>query len=143
MNIIKFLLITVTAFSMISGVNAETKGDKKMKKTEILPYKDPSKPIDIRVKDLMSRMTLEEKVAQTWSIWKESSELLDEKGVFKTELVEDYVKNGIGHWARLTQGLDTKKRAEFANQVQKYVNVSPAHPCTYLASASLCAVWYG
>ena len=33
------------------------------------PYRNPSLPIDARVKDLLQRMTLEEKVAQLESTW--------------------------------------------------------------------------
>jgi beta-glucosidase len=32
---------------------------------DVLPYQDPSRPVEARVKDLISRMTLEEKVSQT------------------------------------------------------------------------------
>lgn len=31
---------------------------------EYMQYKDPKQPIDVRVKDLVSRMTLEEKIGQ-------------------------------------------------------------------------------
>jgi beta-glucosidase len=36
-----------------------------MAQQEALPYQDPSRPVEERVKDLVSRMTLEEKVSQT------------------------------------------------------------------------------
>ena len=32
--------------------------------TDVLPYEDPSQPVPARVADLLSRMTLEEKVGQ-------------------------------------------------------------------------------
>ena len=32
-------------------------------------YKNPDKPIDARVKDLLKRMTLEEKVLQLQTVW--------------------------------------------------------------------------
>jgi beta-glucosidase len=38
------------------------------KKTRPL-YKEPSKPVDERVKDLLKRMTIEEKILQLTSIW--------------------------------------------------------------------------
>src|SRR4051812_22966982 len=31
---------------------------------DVLPYEDPSQPVSVRVADLLSRMTLEEKVGQ-------------------------------------------------------------------------------
>src|SRR4030043_259325 len=33
-------------------------------KSRSAPYKDPSQPVDVRVEDLLSRMTLEEKIGQ-------------------------------------------------------------------------------
>src|SRR5438045_1060035 len=36
-----------------------------------LPFRDPKLPIEERVKDLLSRMTLDEKVAQTVCLWME------------------------------------------------------------------------
>ena len=40
------------------------------------PYKDPKLPVDARVKDLMSRMTLEEKVAQVIALWATKKDVL-------------------------------------------------------------------
>lgn len=45
-------------------------------------YKDAKQPVDERVRDLLSRMTLEEKVAQTLAIWKGKDRITDEKGQF-------------------------------------------------------------
>src|SRR5262249_56558915 len=46
------------------------------------PYRDPSRPVDERVRDLLGRMTLEEKVAQTLALWKGKEKITDEKGQF-------------------------------------------------------------
>ena len=43
-------------------------------------YKDAARPVDERVRDLLARMTLEEKVAQTLGIWKGKEKITDEKG---------------------------------------------------------------
>ncbi|MCS7005274.1 MAG: hypothetical protein NZM38_08110 [Cytophagales bacterium] len=40
-------------------------------------YKDSSQPIEKRVQDLISRMTLEEKVAQLLGIWIEKRKISD------------------------------------------------------------------
>jgi beta-glucosidase len=40
-------------------------------------YKDPRAPIPDRVKDLLGRMTLEEKVAQAIALWAKKSEIMD------------------------------------------------------------------
>ena len=41
------------------------------------PYKDASLPIERRVADLLARMTLEEKVAQTLAVWQQKRGLVD------------------------------------------------------------------
>ena len=38
---------------------------------QALPYKDPKLSIDARVKDLLSRMTIEEKAGQMMCLWME------------------------------------------------------------------------
>ena len=48
-------------------------------------YKDPSQPVDRRVADLISRMTVEEKVAQMMCLWQDKNLLLDEDGRFVDE----------------------------------------------------------
>lgn len=40
---------------------------------EYLKYKDPKQPLKVRIKDLMSRMTLEEKIGQITQIEREVS----------------------------------------------------------------------
>ncbi len=44
-------------------------------------YRDPSAPVDLRVRDLMARMTLEEKVAQTIALWATKSEVMRDGGL--------------------------------------------------------------
>ncbi|WP_145902302.1 MULTISPECIES: glycoside hydrolase family 3 N-terminal domain-containing protein [Sphingobium] len=41
-------------------------------------YKDASAPIDLRVRDLMGRMTLEEKVGQIIALWATKAEIMDD-----------------------------------------------------------------
>ena len=45
-------------------------------------YKDPAAPVPARVKDLLGRMTLEEKVAQMLCIWQEKGIIQDANGEF-------------------------------------------------------------
>ena len=60
------------AFLLVAFAGMETSRD-------LLPYKNPELPVEERVKDLLSRMTVEEKVAQTQCIWKQKSSILDDK----------------------------------------------------------------
>jgi len=96
-------------------------------------YKDREKPAQVRVKDLLSRMTLEEKAAQMMCVWQEKAQkLVDAEGNF------DYFKahaafkegNGVGQVGRPSDaggppstpelGLDARRMAEFTNAVQKF-----------------------
>ena len=63
-------------------------------------YKDPQRPIDERVRDLVSRMTLEEKVAQTLALWQDKAKIVNEGGVFAPEKAAAIMPNGIGQIAR-------------------------------------------
>lgn len=57
---------------------------------EYLKYKDPKQPLHVRVNDLVSRMTLEEKIGQMTQI---------ERGVASAEVMKKYF---IGKQATLT-----------------------------------------
>jgi len=46
------------------------------------PYRDASRPVDARVADLISRMTLEEKVAQLQGLWQRKTAMQDATGRF-------------------------------------------------------------
>jgi len=91
-------------------------------------YKNPDKPVEVRVTDLMGRMTLEEKVAQTLSIWKKKSEFISPEGEFIEEKAKELLQNGIGHIARPGEvnikgksNLDPAEQVRFANAIQKYL----------------------
>jgi beta-xylosidase len=70
-------------------------------------WRDPACPVDERVADLLSRMTLEEKIAQLGSVW--MGAVADGDGVapmqdqFSHELapLDELIKNGIGQLTRV------------------------------------------
>jgi beta-glucosidase len=100
-------------------------------------YLDPRLPVEQRVADLLSRMTLEEKVAQLESVWvtNQSKQLLDERGEFAPDQkMQELFKNGIGQFGGPSQaasdaekassplhGKDARAEALFTNSIQKYV----------------------
>lgn len=59
------------------------------------------KPLEERVRDLLARMTLEEKVAQLGSVWVRD---LLEDGKFSPEKARKLLKNGIGQITRIAGG---------------------------------------
>ena len=73
-----------------------------------------------RVEELISRMTLEEKIAQLGSI--PIGELM-ENGKFSVEKAEERLKNGIGQITRIAgwSRLEPKEAAELANAVQRFL----------------------
>src|SRR5690606_17889263 len=84
-------------------------------------YKQKDAPVEARVEDLLSRMTLEEKVAQLGSIG--PKEILDENGNLDVEKARRVMSHGIGQIARIAgaSGLFPRQAAEAANQVQRFL----------------------
>jgi beta-glucosidase len=90
------------------------------------PYRDPSLPLDERVADLLSRMTLEEKVAQMVGVWQgKPAKLVDAQGRF------DHAKakaefghgNGLGQVGRPSDaggGLTARDNARLTNDIQRF-----------------------
>lgn len=83
-------------------------------------YKNSSYSIDERVKDLMSKMTLEEKMTQLNGVWKNAETFLDEDKHIIKEKVKEQLPFGIGQVARVFEGLSAKEMAERSNEIQKY-----------------------
>ncbi len=116
-----FLLLTFFVSSNRFFVVAEAQ--------ENIPYKNANLPIDERVKDLLSRMTLEEKAAQMMCLWMEKpndntgipKEQLPFGGKFSPELAKQKMPLGIGQFARQRELLTPQESAEYANAVQKWV----------------------
>jgi beta-glucosidase len=63
-------------------------------------YKDPRAPVDLRVRDLMARMTLDEKVAQLTTLSRRKREVMDERLAFDPKRADAAYPNGIGQIAR-------------------------------------------
>jgi beta-xylosidase len=95
---------------------------------EQLPYRNPKLPVEQRVADLLSRMTLEEKVAQMEGAWENKSfhkdpqtMFVDEKGNFLPERAAVLMKDGLGQISRPSEGRGPREMAEFTNTVQKWM----------------------
>ncbi len=63
-------------------------------------YKDAKAPVEQRVEDLLSRMTLEEKIAQITGLWNRKADLLSASGEFDPNKARTLYPSGIGHFVR-------------------------------------------
>lgn len=99
----------------------------------LLPvYRDPRAPAEVRVRDLLSRMTLEEKVAQMQAIWWEKQTILSPDGNFSPEKAAGVMPNGIGQLGRPSDNVGTPRLSKttfrtvedtvrLVNDVQRYL----------------------
>ena len=90
-------------------------------------YKNPSLPVERRVADLLSRMTLEEKVAQLTCLWgnrpqvNPQTDFATDRGDFSPAKAAEVMKHGIGQIARQRERKGPREGATFANAVQKWL----------------------
>ncbi len=90
------------------------------------PYRNPALAAEKRVKDLLSRMTLEEKAAQMLCIWqKKPQTLVDADGNFDFAKAKQAFKDGhgpgqVGRPSDAGGGLNARKMAETTNAIQKF-----------------------
>jgi beta-glucosidase len=89
-------------------------------------YKDPTLAPEKRTKDLLSRMTLEEKAAQMMCVWQQkATTLVGAQGNFDLEKAKTAFKkgHGIGQVGRPSDaggGRDARQTAELTNAIQKF-----------------------
>jgi beta-glucosidase len=108
------------AFILAMTGSAASDTRRKIRKEMTPNYKNPSLSVDRRVADLVSRMTLEEKVAQLHSApWK--VDLADADGRFSPEKAEAHLKNGICHVGRPAQKRRPRDAAIFTNAIQRFL----------------------
>lgn len=83
-------------------------------------YRDPSQPIAARVADLLSRMTLDEKIAQLGSAW--VYQLLDD-GALSPAKARALMRHGIGQITRIGGATSVRPAdsARLANAIQAYL----------------------
>lgn len=90
-------------------------------------YRNANLPIERRVADLLSRMTIEEKVAQMTTLWVRKPQQrrphgnFGDRGDFSPEEAAVVMKHGIGEIARQRERTDPRRGAMYANAVQKWL----------------------
>ncbi len=84
-------------------------------------YKNKLNTIEVRVTDLLNRMTLEEKVAQTLCIYAKKGNFQDEQGNYDEDKAEKLFLTGAGRIAEVGFVENSaRKMAELTNKIQKY-----------------------
>ena len=98
--------------------------------TSVPIYRRADAPVDARVADLLSRMTLEEKVAQLQGIWNRKREIQDAQGQFDPTNAKALIGLGIGEVSRPSEiagatdgrsARSAREQAMFVNAVQKWL----------------------
>jgi beta-glucosidase len=79
------------------------------------------KELSKKVKELIKKMTLEEKIAQLQAVF--AKNLVDEKGEFSEEKAQKYLKYGIGQITRLAgdKGVEPEKAVILRNKIQRFL----------------------
>jgi beta-glucosidase len=102
-------------------------------KSRVAVYRNAALPVERRVRDLLSRMTLEEKAAQMMCVWQQKAEtLVDAEGNFDLAKAQKAFKdgNGIGQVGRPSdagstpteprKGRNARQMAELTNAIQRF-----------------------
>ncbi|MBQ7512998.1 MAG: glycoside hydrolase family 3 C-terminal domain-containing protein [Prevotella sp.] len=137
----KLILLALMLCCLTTSVQAAKKNVTQKQKEVEWPYKNPQLPVNERVNDLLSRMTLEEKVGQTlcllgWDSWtiqeqakkgKKTERQVTVSEKFKKEIDEQKVGAYWGvyradPWTRktLANGLTPELAAKAGNAIQRY-----------------------
>ncbi|KAA9036545.1 beta-glucosidase [Ginsengibacter hankyongi] len=109
---VKFLLVIIGLISMYQKGMCQS----------VLPYKNPKLPIEERVKDLISRMTPEEKF---WQLFMIPSDLSDGKekyknGIFGFQVSAKGNKDAAGQLLNYSAASNALETAKLINSIQKY-----------------------
>ena len=105
-------------------------GTEVLQAQETPAYKDPARPVAERVQDLLSRMTVDEKVAQMQGTWQNREQLSPEeqkkmfvgpKGEFLPDKAAAMIVNGLGQMSRPSEKRGPREMAEFTNTMQKWM----------------------
>jgi beta-glucosidase len=86
-------VLTLTGSMALAGGAQQQRAERPL-------YKDAAQPIERRVEDLLSRMTLEEKVAQLQAVWEHKDRIQTPDGTFSPERASQAFPNGLGQIAR-------------------------------------------
>ena len=120
--------ITLTS-SLLGHTSAHAQGSAKAG-TTVPPYKNATLPTEVRIKDLLARMTTEEKAAQMQCLWFQKARILDDKGNFDPIKGALDLKNGMGQIARPSEIKGSFSISRSPRQTVELVNAIQRHMVT-------------
>jgi beta-glucosidase len=117
----------------VSAAGLATAGGAGAAKPDLPLYKQAGAAVQARVEDLLSRMTLDEKVAQTMCIWIGKNVVQNERGEFDAARAAQALPHGVGMLARPSDrkgvdngnaGADAAIANRTAGETAAYVNAA-------------------
>jgi len=93
-------MLAASLMVVAGGLAAGLSGSASAQNAERPLYKDASQPVERRVEDLLSRMTLEEKVAQMITVWEHKDRIQTPTGDFSPQRATAAFPAGLGQVAR-------------------------------------------
>jgi beta-glucosidase len=100
MRVPRFAIAAASLLLAMGGAAIGLAGGAAAQKAERPLYRDPSQPVERRVEDLLSRMTLEEKVAQMITVWEHKDRIQTPAGDFSPQRASEAFPAGLGQVAR-------------------------------------------
>lgn len=117
----------------IRWIKTKAAFDRKAGAVALPAYKNPRLSVTARVRDLLSRMTLEEKAAQMMCVWQQKeTKLVDKKGNFDFKKAKAAFREGHGlgqvgrpsdagaHPGTPADGRNARQMAELTNAIQEF-----------------------
>jgi beta-glucosidase len=126
------MLLGTAAFGITAAVpSADAKPVVASSATAKPVYKNAAAPVEARVADLLSRMTLEEKIVQISAVWDDKAKIFDASSELDPAKMRTVFPNGIGQFARPSDakgpvsprelpGRDVRATIRLVNALQRY-----------------------
>src|SRR5579863_192532 len=115
--LLRSLLALGLLFATTSFVAAQDKDKDKTKQPDTAKYRNPALTVDERVADLLSRMTLEEKIGQIAPSGNPKTEIIDPTGTYTS----DTASAVLSRWWDPDLEFTPRKAAILRNGVQRYL----------------------
>lgn len=139
------LLLTAPMAALAIVAPASAQAERLAKPPANAPYRNASLPVDQRVEDLLSRMTIDEKVAQLIGIWEKKGDIQTPAGEFSPVKASKVFPHGLGQISRPSdrRGVEAPKAAGgagAAGATEGVPNRSPSDTVRYINAAQKWAV---